>query len=318
MKAQDRLIRLLGLVPYLREHPGVGVAEAAEVFQITPKQLIADLKMLWMCGLPGGLPDDLIEIDMDALDQHGVIHLGNADYLSRPMKLGSDEILGLVVALRLLEELAPAQARQTIAGVLAKLAGPLSEGSVPVDVQVVKGSETLKDQLIGAIAAKKRVQLIYHGTEHTTSPLVDPFRLDVIDGYLYLQAWSLLAGAWRTYRLDRMEQVTDTGEMAEAHDNAPEAGQWRFESPVQLVLKLKPAGQWAAECFPNSVISEPGEEMRIALPVVSKHWALSLILRLGPDAELIDSASLGREAAAEAAAALEQYAALSSTTGYSS
>lgn len=72
------------MVPYLQAHPDIGVAEVAADFGITRRQLLADLNVLWMCGLPGGLPDDLIEIDMDAAESEGVIHLNNADYLSRP------------------------------------------------------------------------------------------------------------------------------------------------------------------------------------------------------------------------------------------
>ncbi|MGI5952117.1 MAG: WYL domain-containing protein, partial [Brooklawnia sp.] len=64
--AMSKVRRLLALVPYLQAHRGIPVAEVTRTFGITEPQLIDDLKKLWMCGLPGGLPDDLIEIDMDA------------------------------------------------------------------------------------------------------------------------------------------------------------------------------------------------------------------------------------------------------------
>ena len=67
--------------------------------------------MLWMCGMPGLTPGDLIDIDMDAVDGEGVIHLSNADYLTRPLRLSADEALALVLALRTLREIAgPGQA----------------------------------------------------------------------------------------------------------------------------------------------------------------------------------------------------------------
>ena len=51
------------------------------------KTLREDLSVLWMCGMPGLTPGDLIDIDMDAVDGEGVIHLSNADYLTRPLRL---------------------------------------------------------------------------------------------------------------------------------------------------------------------------------------------------------------------------------------
>src|ERR1700712_5945988 len=81
------------------------MTEVAAAFGITVKTLREDLNVLWMCGLPGLTPGDLIDIDMDAVDGEGVIHLSNADYLTRPLRLTADEALALVLALRTLREI---------------------------------------------------------------------------------------------------------------------------------------------------------------------------------------------------------------------
>ena len=78
----------------------------AAAFGISPVTLRADLDVLWMCGMPGLTPGDLIDIDMDAVDGEGVIHLSNADYLPRPLRLSGDEALALVLALRTLRGIA--------------------------------------------------------------------------------------------------------------------------------------------------------------------------------------------------------------------
>ena len=59
------------------------MTDVAAAFGITLKTLREDLSVLWMCGMPGLTPGDLIDIDMDAVDGEGVIHLSNADYLTR-------------------------------------------------------------------------------------------------------------------------------------------------------------------------------------------------------------------------------------------
>ena len=108
----EQVQRMLVEVPYLMTNPGIGVDEAAEAFGITPAQLGRDLQALWMCGLPGQGGGDLIEIDMDAVEDSGVIRLGNADYLSRPMRFTPDEATSLVVALEAVAELVRAHRRR--------------------------------------------------------------------------------------------------------------------------------------------------------------------------------------------------------------
>ena len=62
--AADQVARLLALVPYLHQHDEVRVEAAAAHFGIEPDQLVADLRLLFLTGLPGGMPDDLIDVDI--------------------------------------------------------------------------------------------------------------------------------------------------------------------------------------------------------------------------------------------------------------
>src|SRR5262249_34665563 len=103
--AREQVARLLALVPYLHAHGQVRLDEAAATFGVTDGQLVRDLKVLFMCGLPGGYPDDLIDVDIDALeDPEGdrVIRVANADSLSRPLRLPPTEATAVIVALRAL------------------------------------------------------------------------------------------------------------------------------------------------------------------------------------------------------------------------
>ena len=58
----DRVPRLLTVVPYLLAHPGVRVADAAAEFGVSETQMRRDLELLWMCGLPGYGPGDLVDL----------------------------------------------------------------------------------------------------------------------------------------------------------------------------------------------------------------------------------------------------------------
>src|ERR687889_2196066 len=109
--AKDQVARLLTLVPYLHSHPQVRLDETARAVGSTPEQVVKDLGVLFMCGLPGGYPDDLIDVDLDALEDPdeesglrlgGVIRISNADYLARPLRLSPTEASAIIVALRAL------------------------------------------------------------------------------------------------------------------------------------------------------------------------------------------------------------------------
>ena len=51
--AAARALRLIDLVPFLVSNPGVSVKETAAVFKVTVPELLKDLEILFMCGLPG-------------------------------------------------------------------------------------------------------------------------------------------------------------------------------------------------------------------------------------------------------------------------
>lgn len=306
--SSDQVARLLAMVPFLQARPGVPIAEVADTFGVSPKQVLADLKVLWMCGLPGGLPDDLIEIDMDAAEGEGVVHLGNADYLTRPLRFTRDEAVSLVVALQAIAELATGRLKRAAETASAKLAAVTGQQD-PVLLAVNIGDETLRERLLSAIEHRRRVRLTYDGAARgeTTTPLVDPADVQMRDSAAYLQAWSLQRQAWRTYRLDRIVAVTPTGEAAEWHGPAPDLPEgWFDASDGAVTLDLAPAAAWVAEYYPVlAVESGPAGHLRVRLAVSDPAWLDSLLLRLGDQAAVIDPVDAGAGAARAAAEALE-------------
>ncbi|MDO9497978.1 MAG: WYL domain-containing protein, partial [Nocardioides sp.] len=99
--AKDQVARLLTLVPFLHTHGQVRIDEAARALGVDEEQLVKDLMVLLMCGLPGGYPDDLIDVDLDALEA-GVIRVSNADYIARTLRLTPTEASAIIVVLRAL------------------------------------------------------------------------------------------------------------------------------------------------------------------------------------------------------------------------
>ena len=96
MTAQpSRLSRLLAMVPYFQAHRGIAIDQAAHDLGVTSTQLTKDLELLFVCGLPGYYPDDLIELEFS----EGHVHVGFTAGMDRPLRLTSTEASTLLVAL---------------------------------------------------------------------------------------------------------------------------------------------------------------------------------------------------------------------------
>ncbi|HWL65262.1 MAG TPA: protein pafC, partial [Actinomycetota bacterium] len=86
-----RLSRILLLLPYAIQHPGVTVGELAGKFGIDKRDLLDDLNLVFLCGLPGYGPGDLIDVDLD----EDRVYVRMADYFAAPLRLAPAEALVL-------------------------------------------------------------------------------------------------------------------------------------------------------------------------------------------------------------------------------
>lgn len=322
MNAPDQVRRLLALVPYLLKHPGASVESVADAFSITASQVVDDLNVIYWCGLPGLGYGDLIEIDLEAVEGSGVINLSNADYLARPLRLTTDEAAALIMGLRTLRDVARAAERRTIDSTLAKLTAVAGDAAVvanQADVRVGSADEDIRDTVGTALAEQRQLELTYDvaSRAETTVRAVDPMRVRVTDGYVYLDAWCHLAGGLRSFRLDRIAAAEVLQTPAEPHDTElldPDLGWFdRFAGSPTVTLDLAPQAYWVAEYYPTQGVPVPrnrGKVLRATFPVVDPAWLRHLLLRLADGATVVDPPEAGDSAGASAREALEQYAAL--------
>src|SRR5271154_3341733 len=95
-----RLVRLLNMVPYFQANPRVTRAQAATDLGVSVRQLGEDLDQLWLCGLPGYYPGDLIDFEFSG----DTIEVTFSAGIDRPLKLTSPEDTRLLVAPRALAD----------------------------------------------------------------------------------------------------------------------------------------------------------------------------------------------------------------------
>lgn len=318
--AQEQVSRLLSLLPYLLSHPNIRVTEVAKLFGVSERQVMRDLNVLWFSGLPGLAMGDYIEVDMDAAEGEGVINVSNADYLSRPLRLGTDEALALVVALRTLAAMPGSAERSAVDRAVAKLeraAGTAAERAAAVRVEVDGDAVAeVASTVRRALDEKRRLHLSYWvpGRDETTERDVDPMRLALADGRLYLEGWCRRAESVRLFRLDRIARVT----LLEVPAAVPQGAQVRdldagiFQpSPDDMLvtMELEHAGHWVADYYPCEAVLEIGRNrLLVSLRVSDPQWIRRLCLRLGGTGRIVDPPDLADEVFADAAAALAAYA----------
>ncbi|GAA1183657.1 WYL domain-containing protein [Ornithinimicrobium humiphilum] len=311
--ATARLSRLLTMVPWLLNRQGIDLASAAAELGVSEQQVVDDLQVLFVCGTPGHYPDDLI----DAQWEGGKVFVSNADTIARPLRLGRDEALALVVALRALAHTPGLARSDAVERALAKLEQAAGDaagaaGQVSVDLE-----PSLPEELVAsvrrALTEGRRVHLRYHvaSRDETTERDVDPLRVVSVDGRWYLEGWCHRARGVRLFRLDRVEdlQVLDAPSTPPADLPERDLSRGAFlGSPDDLTvtLHLEASSAWVAESFPVESVTELDEgRLEVEMRVGDPRWLHRLVRRQGGGVRVVGPPEVVAEVVRQARAALD-------------
>jgi proteasome accessory factor C len=304
---------MLVIVPYLVQHPGTSLASAAGIFGVPREQLRRDLDLLFMSGLPPYGPGDLIDVDVD---EDGGVWISMADHFARPLRLTRPE--ALAVYLRATELLATPGIPDApaLASALAKLRdalGPDTLGDAAGIEGAVTGSAPAHlDALRAAAADLRRIRIDYTAasTGERSVREVEPEAVFASAGHWYVVAWDVAADGERLFRADRVSAVEETGDRFGPR-GLEGAGRQLYtagDQDLAVRLLLRPAARWVAEYYvTDDVVTRPDGTVEATLPARQTGWIAKLLLRLGPDADVLDPPELRAEISQIAAAALDRY-----------
>ncbi len=316
-----RLTRLLALIAYLGDNPGVPVSEVAAHFEVTPEQVVADVNLLWVTGTPGYLPDDLIDFAADEYDRQ-VLTLTNPRGMDRPLRLGAHEALALLVALRPLETLSAEggiddEVLRSTTAKLTAAAGEAARAARAVDVHVSDATAALAPAR-QAMSEGRRLHLRYvSAADVVTERDVDPLELVWDGSRWYLRAWCHRVEGLRHFRLDRVLAARVLTEPAAHRPESTGAGTEPDLDTDDLLaeLDLTRRARWVAERVPVVDQEElPDGGLRVRLRVADPAWLTNLVLGLGPEVRRVAPPELAAAMAGRAADALRAYEDLGSQT----
>ena len=173
--AHDRLGRLLAIVPWVAARDGPEIAEVCRRFGITQRELLADLDLLFVCGVYPFTPDVLIDVDI----ADGRVWIRFADYFRRPLRLTPPEGLALIGAGAALLGVPGADPDGALARALDKLATVLglgAEEAVAVELGPVRPETLERVQQAGGerLFRVDRISRVVVLDEHFSPPEAAP------------------------------------------------------------------------------------------------------------------------------------------------
>ena len=312
--ATDRLARLLTMVPWLVARQGIDLEQAAGELGISTEQLEADLRLLYLCGY-GQMPDELI----DAQWEGGRVFVTNSETIARPLRLGRDEALTLMVGLRALAAVPGLGERDAIERAMAKLeeaTGASAEAASRVEVAIDEGVEAgMLADARRAFEQHRRVHLTYlvPSRDESTERDVDPMRVVNLDSRWYLEGWCHRAQDTRTFRMDRITALevldVDGTPPADAQLRDLDAGAFtpRADDPL-VTLHLEPWAAWVSDYYPvESVETADDGSQTVTLRTPDTQWLRRLLWRLGGGGYVVAPTEVATEVADGARAALAAY-----------
>lgn len=312
-----RLVRLLNMVPYLQANPRITYDDAASDLGVSVEQLRADLEQLWLCGLPGYGPGDLIDFEMSATTVEVTFSAG----MDHPLRLTSPEATGILVALRALLDVPgmvdPQAARSAIAKIESAAGTALGEregASAAVDEQAPIESQAAA-AVRAAVRDSRALTIDYYSASHDelSSRIVDPIRVVLVGDKSYLEAWCRSAEGVRLFRFDRIVEARVLDERSAPPEPAVAAGPDTslFDADPSLpsaTLLVDRAAGWMFDYYPLRVLRElPDGACEAAMTYASDDWMARFVLGFGSALQVVEPQALADRVRESAAAALAAY-----------
>jgi proteasome accessory factor C len=291
-RTASRLSRILAMIPWVIANPGSSVEEVCRRFGYTESDLAQDLNIVFVCGLPGYGPGDLMSAEI--IDDEVVIDM--AEYFEDAPRLAPAEALALLAAGMAIT--ASGQGGEVLEDAVDKLsAALLPEGSEVIDIDLAAEPE-LVGRLKSAAARNEVVAITYTSLsrDETTEREVEPWSVFSSLGNWYLMGYCRLAADRRVFRVDRIKAAAPIGETFTPPASLPPA-EARYVPSIEDVrarIALGPGARWVTEYYPVDIVSDRSEELIVDFSAADPLVAARLLLRLGPDAKLIKGEEVER------------------------
>ena len=293
----ERTARLLDLVPYINTHQGIALKDLAAVFEVSNAQMVNDLTTLWMCGLPGYTPLELMDLDFES----GYVNISNAPTLAKPRSVTFDEGVALILGLDLLRASIPTDRSdliEKIDSLSARLSSIINLNSTfSVIAPINQGVSAAIDE---ALASRSSLEIEYHSMyrDEITQRTIFPLEIIEVEGQQYLSSYCYSASDFRQFKLDRIQKAVVTQESKTIPEDATDTQ--RINSRLKV---LKPTREIAERFSRQDLIA--GSEFDFQ--TYSQQWLERSILSSGDGVALLTPPEIRASIAQMAQSMLDRY-----------
>ena len=298
--AANRALRTMDLIPYILENPGVSITKLAKQFSVTEKQIESDLQLVFMCGLPGYTPYELI----DLIFEDGVVSIIDPQVLDKPRRFTKSELVVIALGLQLLGELSTSDsARLSKIKLLSNKITQLG-GSNSIIFAPSSSKSPFVEVISKAITNKKSLTMQYQSLvkDEVSIRTVFPHNLYFMNGNLYLSAMDLAAKADRVFKVELIKtcKVGDDISSEVVNDN---------NLTLEVVLDVQKTYKNFIERNSSIItaVEEQKNYFRVHLKLSSLEWLKRSILSNSPGIKVISPSLLAQEVAALATSLLASY-----------
>ncbi len=292
-----RTARLLDLVPYLNTHQGIALKELAKHFDVSQAQMSADLTTLWMCGLPGYTPLELMDLEFES----GFVSIRNAATLSKPRSITFQEGVALLLGLDLVASSLPDHRKDLLTAIDSLKMQLTQVLGVPIILSAVPSSSgTVALSIANAIHTNGGLAIKYHSMYKDQISVRDviPYELVTTDNHQYLRGYCCTAQDSLEFRVDRIleAQPIDIEPVVESRN--------RENTKVSFSITVMHSSRDMTERFAVSNV-HVGET--IELSSYSRQWIERSVMASGRAVSLISPLDIRAEVAQSAQLLLDRY-----------
>ncbi len=246
LSASERVILLLSLVPYLREHGPTGLHELAETFEVDEPVLRKLIAFLGTAGIPGETlayqHDDLFDIDWEAFESQDIVSLTHTVAIDETPRFTGAETAALLAGLHALTPLLTSEDVRVAETLAKRLAEVMGLGEVAAVAVETGEHDAMLATLTSAIERHLTVQFRYRNAEGEVSErIVQPGSLVEREGTWYLRGFAQERGAERTFRVSQISDLETLHEFDPTRNTSEPAPREGDEIHAYVPERLLPA-----------------------------------------------------------------------------
>ena len=206
--AAERALRLLDLVPFVVNNQGITISELATRFSVTREEIVKDLNLLFLCGLPGYTPLELIDLSLE----DDVVVIRDPQNLSLPRNFNYSESIVLRIALAALQEIILKSDPRyvTLSNLIRKLEDTYS-AEIPSEAFHI---EIEKDKIALEIARQAldqgldlNIKYLNRTKDEVTERRISPQRIRANENKIQLDGYCHLSNDSRTFNLNQILEI---------------------------------------------------------------------------------------------------------------